>query len=72
MNERLVARLLIGLGLITMSLMRHLGSDWSSSSLLARAGFIIVTIATVVGLALDIRHRREVKRLARSSGGGAV
>ncbi|WP_412062614.1 hypothetical protein [Rubrivirga sp. IMCC45206] len=72
MNERLLARLLFGLGMLSVSLMLLFDFHWSTSGTLARVSFVGFTSAATMGVALDIKHRREEKRLQRGSGGGPV
>lgn len=68
MNERLLARLLFGLGILSLSIGAGLfGYNWSTSSPLIRVGLVAATIATVGGFILDIKHRREDKQRDRNS-----
>ena len=72
MNERLLARLLFGFGLLTVGLMNAFGFHWSTSTPLMRVGFVVAMSATVVGLALDVKHRRADKRLRAGLDGGVA
>ena len=72
MNERSLATLLFSFGMLTMSLMYIFDFRWSNSGPGARSVFILAAIAAAVGVALDIKHRREDKRLQREQGSGAV
>ena len=69
MNERLIARLL-WLGLLPVSLMPGwFGLHWSTSGPLLRVVFVVGVVATAVGLALDVKHRREDRRGATEAAG---
>ena len=67
MNERRLATLLFVCGMFVVSAFGFFDVRWSSSSPLLRAALVVAVIATAAGLALDVKHRREDKRLARGS-----
>ena len=72
MNDRSVATLLFGVGMLAQSLMYFLDFRWSSSGPLVRSAFVVAVTAAIVGLAVNFKHRRGDKRSRREHGGGAV
>ena len=72
MNERLLSRLLFGCGLITISLFNLFGLNWAESGFASRALVVVSFVAAVVGLLLDIKHRREDKGQSQQSEASAA
>ena len=62
MNERLIARLLLGLGLCTLGLAGVFGAGWSEAGAVERSVFIAASVATAVGLGLDVKRRHQDKK----------
>jgi len=72
MDERLLARLLSGFGFGALGLVTFFASGWADGAALERAAFAAALVAAVVGLGLDIKHRRQDKQRQRVAGGGPV
>ncbi|OZC02472.1 hypothetical protein [Rubricoccus marinus] len=67
MSERLLARLLAGLGLGAVGLISFLGSGWAEAGIAERVAFFVALAVAAVGIGLDITLRRR-----QISGGGPV
>lgn len=72
MDERLLARLLFSFGLGSLGLVAFFGSGWAAGGALERAAFATALVAAVVGLLLDVKHRRQDKKRQRATGGGPM
>ena len=72
MNERRLAILLFGVGMLTQSLLYFLDFRWSSSGVGSRSMFTAAVAAAIIGLALELKHRREDKQIHRGQSDGAL